>query len=68
MPQAVVARGWRERRAPLLSPATLQECGHAFASLLIDAGVNAKAIQEFIGHGTIEETSPSRRPSRATAT
>ena len=35
---------------------TLHECRHTFASLLIDAGVNAKAIQEFMGHGTIEET------------
>jgi len=30
--------------------------GHTFASLLIDAGVNPKAIQEFMGHATIEET------------
>lgn len=29
---------------------------HTFASLLIDAGVNPKAIQEFMGHATIEET------------
>ncbi len=35
---------------------TLHECRHTFASLLIDAGVNAKATQEFMGHGTIEET------------
>jgi len=35
---------------------TLHECRHTFASLLIDAGVNPKAIQEFMGHVTIEET------------
>ena len=47
----------RDGREPgLLSPMTLHECRHTFASLLIDAGVNAKAIQEFMGHGTIEET------------
>ncbi len=40
----------------LLWPITLHECRHTFASLLIDAGVNPKAIQEFMGHATIEET------------
>lgn len=30
----------------LLRPITLHECRHTFASLLIDAGVNPKAIQE----------------------
>jgi integrase len=40
----------------LLQPITLHECRHTFASLLIDAGVNPKAIQEFMGHATIEET------------
>ncbi|HET7053476.1 MAG TPA: tyrosine-type recombinase/integrase [Solirubrobacterales bacterium] len=45
-----------DREAVLVSPMTLHECRHTFASLLIDAGVNAKAIQEFMGHGTIEET------------
>lgn len=47
----------REKREPdLLQPITLHECRHTFASLLIDAGVNPKAIQEFMGHATIEET------------
>jgi len=47
----------REARTPgLLQPITLHECRHTFASLLIDAGVNPKAIQEFMGHATIEET------------
>lgn len=50
-------RAEREGRAPdLLQPITLHECRHTFASLLIDAGVNPKAIQEFMGHATIEET------------
>jgi integrase len=39
-----------------LRPITLHECRHTFASLLIDAGVNPKAIQEFMGDATIEET------------
>jgi integrase len=39
---------------PLCKPgATLAA---AFASLLIDAGVNAKAIQTFLGHATIQMT------------
>jgi integrase len=47
----------REGRSPDLLPAlTFHECRHTFASLLIDAGVNPKAIQEFMGHATIEET------------
>jgi integrase len=47
----------REHREPvLLRPITLHECRHTFASLLIDAAVNAKAIQTFMGHATIEET------------
>jgi len=47
----------REGRDPdLVRPITLHECRHTFASLLIDAGVNPKAIQEFMGHATIEET------------
>lgn len=47
----------REGREPvLLRPITLHECRHSFASLQIDAGVNPKAIQEFMGHATIEET------------
>lgn len=53
------ARGPPSRRAanPIsLRPITLHECRHTFASLLIDAGVNPKAIQEFMGHATIEET------------
>lgn len=39
-----------------LQPITLHECRHTFASLLIDAQVNAKAIQTFMGHSTIEMT------------
>jgi integrase len=52
------ARG-RARRAweqAALAPITMHECRHTFASLLIDAGVNAKAIQTFMGHATIEMT------------
>lgn len=32
------------------------ECRHTFASLLIDAGANPKAIQQFMGHSKIQTT------------
>ena len=37
-------------------PITLHECRHTFASLLIDAGANPKAIQTFLGHSKIQTT------------
>jgi integrase len=43
-------------RPELLSSITLHECRHTFASLLIDAGVNAKALSTFMGHSTIDMT------------
>jgi integrase len=47
----------RERRSPkLLEPITMHDCRHTFASLLIDANANAKAIQEFMGHEKITTT------------
>lgn len=46
----------RKRKPALLAPITLHECRHTFASLLIDAGVNPKALSTFMGHGTIEMT------------
>jgi integrase len=47
----------KETRKPdLLDPIGLHECRHTFASLLIDAGANPKAIQEFMGHATIQMT------------
>jgi integrase len=44
------------REAKWLAPITLHDCRHTFASLLIDAGANAKAIQEFMGHSKIQTT------------
>jgi integrase len=35
---------------------TLHECRHTFASLMIAAGVNAKALQGFMGHANISIT------------
>ena len=39
-----------------LKPIGLHECRHTFASMLIAAGVNAKAITEAMGHATITMT------------
>lgn len=44
------------REPKLLQPITLHECRHTFASLLIDAGANPKAIQTFMGHSKIQTT------------
>ena len=35
---------------------TMHECRHTFASLLIDAGTNPKAVQTFVGHSKIQTT------------
>lgn len=52
----IAARAAKAWKAAKLDRMTLHECRHTFASLLIDAGVNAKAIQTFMGHATIEMT------------
>ena len=41
---------------PPIVPITLHEARHTFASLLIDAGVNAKALSTFMGHSSIAIT------------
>jgi hypothetical protein len=39
-----------------LEPITLHEARHTFASLLIAAGVNAKAIATYMGHASVTIT------------
>ena len=39
-----------------LNAITLHECRHSYASLMIAAGVNAKALSSFMGHSSIEIT------------
>jgi integrase len=47
----------REREeSPLLEPIGLHECRHTFASLMIAAGVNAKALSTYMGHSSITIT------------
>ena len=51
---------WQARlaawRRVSLHPIGLHECRHTFASLLIAAGVNAKAITAYLGHASIQTT------------
>jgi integrase len=42
--------------AELLAPITLHECRHTFASLMIAAGVNAKALSTYMGHASVTIT------------
>jgi integrase len=53
---AALAEGQDVMPGELLEPIGLHEARHTFASLLIAAGVNAKAITEFMGHSTITMT------------
>jgi hypothetical protein len=63
------ARAWAEANArerelaeeegrdpDLLEPILLHECRHTFASLMIAAGVNAKALSVYMGHSSITIT------------
>jgi integrase len=46
-------RAWKRAR---LEPIGLHEARHTFASVLIAAGVNAKAIATYMGHASIQTT------------
>jgi integrase len=64
------AWGWRQKvqegkrtrlwvpdeRRDTLQPITLHECRHTYASLMIEAGVNAKALSTYMGHASIAIT------------
>ena len=49
-------RAGRAWAAASLAPITLHECRHTFASLMIAAGVNAKALGTYMGHANIAIT------------
>jgi integrase len=55
-PTAVRKRALTAWRRAGLDPIGLHECRHTFASLLIAAGVNAKAISAYLGHASIQTT------------
>ena len=48
-----VRKCWRETQQ---NPITFHQCRHTFASMLIDAGANPKAVQTFMGHSKIQTT------------
>ena len=56
VPSTVRTRARAAWKAAGLEPITLHECRHTFASLMIAAGENPKAIQTFMGHATIQMT------------
>ena len=47
-------KAWKDAE---LDPIGLHECRHTFASLMIAAGVNVKALSEFMGHATFASRS-----------
>jgi integrase len=55
-PTAVRSRARRAWRDAGLTPIGLHESRHTYASLMIAAGVNAKALSEFLGHSSITIT------------
>ena len=54
--QALSQRATRTWRAAGLEPIGLHECRHTFASLMIAAGVDAKALSTFLGHASVTIT------------
>ena len=55
-PEALQHRADRSWKAADLERITLHECRHTFASLMIAAGVNAKALSTYMGHANISIT------------
>jgi integrase len=51
--RVVTARASRAWRAAGLTPITLHEARHTFASLMIASGVNAKALTTYMGHASL---------------
>lgn len=55
-PDALQRRARRLWAAAALNPIGLHDCRHTYASWMIAAGVNAKALMEFMGHSSIQVT------------
>jgi integrase len=55
-PSTIAQRARRAWAGRGLRAVTLHECRHTFATLMIAAGVNAKALQTFMGHSSITVT------------
>lgn len=56
IPSTARSRAIRAWEAQGLESITLQECRHSAATLIIHAGANAKAVQEQMGHASIQMT------------
>lgn len=54
--RALIERANKAWDKAKLERITLHECRHTFASLMIAAGVNAKALQTYMGHANISVT------------
>jgi integrase len=52
----VIERGTKAMRDAGIEPLQIHDARHTYASLMIAAGVNAKALSEFMGHATIAIT------------
>jgi integrase len=50
------ATAWKNTKPKSLEPISLHECRHTFASLMIAAGVNVKALSSYLGHGSVSIT------------
>jgi integrase len=55
-PNAIRDRTEKAWKAAKLTRITFHECRHTYASLMIAAGVNAKALSTFMGHANISIT------------
>jgi integrase len=55
-PPTIAERARLAWRQAGLEPLSLHECRHTFASLMIAAGVNVKALSTYMGHSTVTLT------------
>ena len=55
-PLAVSKRAKKAWAAAGLDPIGLHECRHTYATFMIAAGVNAKALSTYMGHATVSIT------------
>jgi integrase len=55
-PKTVSRRAQRAWKRAGLNPIGLHECRHTFASFMIAAGVNAKALSAYMGHASVTIT------------
>jgi integrase len=62
LPGGVTERARAAWQVANLERIVLHEARHTFASLMIAAGVNAKALSKYMGHPNISITRPPRAP------